>query len=81
NKTLRDITEQEARWKRGVQLVDKVLGDGIGKLYVEKYFPAEKKQQMELLVQNLIRAYDQSITELDWMSPATKIQARKKLSH
>ena len=36
---------------------------------------------MELLVQNLIRAYDQSITELDWMSPATKIQARKKLSH
>ncbi|HAV5548451.1 TPA: M13 family peptidase [Acinetobacter baumannii] len=81
DKTLRDITEQEARWKRGVQLVDKVLGDGIGKLYVEKYFPAEKKQQMELLVQNLIRAYDQSITELDWMSPATKIQARKKLSH
>ena len=36
---------------------------------------------MELLVQNLIRAYDQSITELDWMSPATKIQARKSFSH
>lgn len=78
--TLRDITEQEARWKRGVQLVNGVMGDGLGKIYVEKYFPAEKKQRMEQLVDNLIQAYDQSITQLDWMSPATKTQARKKLS-
>ncbi|WP_038342842.1 M13 family metallopeptidase [Acinetobacter sp. A47] len=78
-KTLRDVGEQEVRWKRGIQMVNGVLGDGLGKLYVEKHFSADKKQRMDVLVQNLIRAYDQSISELDWMSPATKVQAKKKL--
>ncbi|MEB6667673.1 M13 family metallopeptidase [Acinetobacter vivianii] len=79
-KTLRDVAEQEVRWKRGVQTVNGVLGDGLGKIYVEKHFSADKKQRMDALVQNLIQAYDQSISQLDWMSPETKVQAKKKLS-
>ncbi len=79
-KTLRDVAEQEVRWKRGVQTVNGVLGDGLGKIYVEKHFSADKKQRMDALVQNLIKAYDQSISQLDWMSPETKVQAKKKLS-
>lgn len=79
-KSLRDVAEQEVRWKRGVQTVNGVLGDGLGKIYVEKHFSADKKLRMDTLVQNLIRAYDQSISQLDWMSPATKVQAKKKLA-
>lgn len=79
-KTLRDVAEQEVRWKRGVQTVNGVLGDGLGKIYVEKHFSADKKQRMDTLVQNLIQAYDQSISQLDWMSPETKVQAKKKLA-
>jgi len=79
-KTLRDVAEQEVRWKRGVQTVNAVLGDGLGKIYVEKHFSADKKQRMDALVQNLIQAYDQSISQLDWMSPETKVQAKKKLA-
>ncbi|MFT4022105.1 MAG: M13 family metallopeptidase, partial [Acinetobacter sp.] len=79
--TLRDVKEQEPRWKRGVALVNGILGEGLGQLYVQQYFTADKKQRMDLLVANLIKAYDQSIDQLDWMSPATKIQARKKLTN
>ncbi|MEB6480249.1 M13 family metallopeptidase [Acinetobacter vivianii] len=78
--TLRDVAEQQVRWKRGVQIVNGVLGDGLGKIYVDKHFSADKKQRMDALVQNLIQAYDQSISQLDWMSPETKVQAKKKLS-
>lgn len=79
--TLRDVKAQEPRWKRGVALVNGFVGEGLGEIYVQKYFSADKKQRMEQLVANLIKAYDQSIDQLDWMSPATKVQARKKLSH
>lgn len=78
--TLRGIPENEPRWKRGVHTVEGAIGEGLGKLYVEQYFPPENKARMETLVQNLISAYRQSITTLDWMSPATKQQAQKKLS-
>ncbi|MEQ1309665.1 M13 family metallopeptidase [Acinetobacter bereziniae] len=77
---LREIKEQKPRWKRGVQLVEGTLGESLGQIYVKKYFSAEKKQRMELLVQNLMKAYSQSIDQLDWMSPATKVQAQKKLA-
>ncbi len=77
---LREIKEQKPRWKRGVQLVEGTLGESLGQIYVKKYFSAEKKQRMELLVQNLMKAYSQSIEQLDWMSPATKVQAQKKLA-
>lgn len=51
-----------------------------GQLYVEQYFPAERKVRMEALVKNLMTAYQQSIDKLDWMSPVTKKQAQIKLA-
>lgn len=80
SKQLREIKEQKPRWKRGVQLVEGTLGESLGQIYVKKYFSAEKKQRMEVLVQNLMNAYSQSIDKLDWMSPTTKVQAQKKLA-
>ncbi|AYO55233.1 M13 family metallopeptidase [Acinetobacter wuhouensis] len=77
---LRDIKEPKVRWKRGVALVNGTLGESLGQVYVEKYFSPEKKQRMEHLVQNLMKAYSQSIDQLDWMSPTTKVQAQKKLA-
>ncbi|MFA9218424.1 MAG: M13 family metallopeptidase, partial [Sphingomonadaceae bacterium] len=77
---LGDIKEQEARWKRAVSATDEALGDSLGRLYVAKYFPAERKARMELLVQNLLAAYQASVDQLDWMSPATKKEAQAKLA-
>lgn len=77
---LRGIPEQEARWKRGVRMADGNMGDALGKLYVAKYFPPEHKVKMEKLVNNLLAAYKQSVTQLDWMSPATKKEAQAKLA-
>jgi putative endopeptidase len=71
--------ELRARWKRAVGLVEGCLGEVIGQVYVEKYFPAEAKAQMDELVDYLIEAYRQSITELDWMTEATKARALEKL--
>jgi predicted metalloendopeptidase len=56
------------------------MGESVGKLYVEQYFPAERKARMEEMVKNLLAAYKQSIDTLDWMSPATKKQAQAKLA-
>ncbi|UMR33287.1 M13 family metallopeptidase [Massilia sp. MB5] len=72
--------EQPPRWKRGVSVVEGAIGEGLGKLYVAKYFPAERKERMEHLVQNLLAAYKQSIDTLDWMGPETKQEAQAKLS-
>ena len=77
---LREVKEQRPRWKRGVQLVEGTLGESLGQIYVKKHFSAEKKQRMEQLVQNLMKAYQQSIDGLDWMSPTTKVEAQKKLA-
>ena len=80
SRKLNDVKQQRERWKRGVQLVNGTLGESLGKVYVEKYFSPEKKQRMEQLVQNLLKAYKQSIEQLDWMSPTTKVEAQKKLT-
>lgn len=77
--TLRGVPEQEVRWKRAVNLLDQDLGEAMGQFYAAKYFPPEDKAKMEKLVANLMVAYKQSIKKLDWMSPATKVQAQKKL--
>jgi putative endopeptidase len=79
-KTLRGVEEQEPRWKRAMQNIDGLMGEAVGKLYVQKYFPPEDKARMEKLVQNLLAAYDQSIQSLDWMTPETKKAAKEKLS-
>lgn len=78
-KTLRGTLQQEARWKRAVNLVEDSLGEGLGEVYVKQHFSPEKKAQMETLVQNLLLAYKNSIQGLDWMGAETKLAAQKKL--
>ncbi len=78
--TLRGIPENRPRWKRGVAAVESSIGEGVGKLYVAKYFPPENKARMEALVKNLLTAYSQSIDTLDWMGDDTKKKAHEKLA-
>jgi putative endopeptidase len=68
------------RWKRGVALVEDALGEAVGKVYVERHFSPTAKERMDALVANLVEAYRQSITELDWMTDETKERALDKLS-
>ncbi|MGQ7312347.1 M13 family metallopeptidase [Microbacterium arabinogalactanolyticum] len=68
------------RWKRGVSLVEGSLGDAVGKIYVERHFPAASKVAMDELVANLIEAYRQSIQKLEWMSAETREKALAKLA-
>ena len=68
------------RWKRGVGVVESSIGEGLGKLYVAKYFPPAYKARMDALVQNILAAYKQSIAGLDWMGPETRKQAQIKLA-
>jgi len=77
---LRGIPENRPRWKRGVELVEGSVGEALGKLYVEKHFPADNKARMEVLVKNLLAAYKASVDTLPWMSEATKNEARAKLA-
>jgi putative endopeptidase len=73
-------TEQiRERWKRGVGLVEGMLGDAVGKLYVERHFPPDAKARIDALVANLREAYRVSITNLDWMTPETRQRALAKL--
>jgi endothelin-converting enzyme len=80
SKVLKGTQEQEPRWKQAVENIDQLMGEAVGKIYVQKYFPPEDKARMEQLVRNLLAAYDQSIQNLDWMSPETKKAAKEKLS-
>ncbi|MGN7782288.1 M13 family metallopeptidase [Mycolicibacterium sp. 22603] len=67
------------RWKRGVGLVESLMGDAVGKLYVARHFPPEAKSRMDELVANLREAYRVSITSLPWMTPETRTRALEKL--
>lgn len=71
--------EQEPRWKRVMAVPNSMLGEAVGELYVNKYFPKENKEYMVSLVENLRTALSQHIDELTWMSDETKKQAHKKL--
>jgi putative endopeptidase len=77
---LRGVPENQPRWKRAITLLDGSLGEALGKLYVEKYFPPQHKARMQALVQNLLEAYRRDIDTLDWMSAETKIGAQAKLA-
>jgi putative endopeptidase len=68
------------RWKRGVSLVNSMCGEDVGKVYVQRYFPASSKKQMETLVGNLLKAYHVSIINSTWLGEETKKKALKKLS-
>lgn len=78
-RTLSGIPEQEPRWQRALGAMNSGMGELLGQRYVEQYFPPVAKQRMIVLVDNLIEAYRQSITELDWMQQATRQQALEKL--
>jgi putative endopeptidase len=80
SKTLYGVKEQKPQWRRAVDVVNGSLGEMVGKLYVEKHFPPAAKERMLKLVDNLLKAYESSIKELDWMSPETKKQALEKIS-
>jgi predicted metalloendopeptidase len=79
-RTLSGQQAMSARWKRGVDEVESTLGEAAGKLYVEQNFKPEAKARMDALVRNLRAAYQVGIDSLDWMSPATKAQAKEKLA-
>ncbi|UOQ59643.1 peptidase M13 [Leucobacter rhizosphaerae] len=76
---LTGATEQRDRWRRGVSFVEGSMGEAVGRLYVERHFDEDAKAAMDGLVEHLIEAYRESIEQLDWMSPETKVRALEKL--
>jgi len=80
SKALRGIEVQRDRWKRGVALLDVQIGEGVGELYVAKYFPPDHKAKMDALVSNLRVAMGQRLKSLSWMDEPTRAEALKKLS-
>ena len=79
-KKLRGQEEQRERWKRGVSAISGTLGEAVGKVYVERHFPAEHKAEMDKLVENLRKAMAMNLDNLDWMGDETKVEARAKLA-
>lgn len=79
-RTLSGTPSIRARWKRGVSVVEGAMGEAIGRLYVERHFPPQSKEQMDELVAHLLEAYRESIHNLEWMSDATKQRALEKLA-
>ncbi len=75
------VTKQKPRWKRAMRVPNSILGEAVGKMYVEKYFPESSKKKMVKLVENLQKALGQHIDELDWMSDSTKAKAHEKLAN
>ncbi|MBO2555112.1 M13 family metallopeptidase [Shewanella algae] len=80
SKTLMGIQEQKPRWKRAVDGADQVIGELVGKEYVARHFQPEAKARMESMIKNLIKGFEVSINELEWMTPETKKAAQEKLS-
>ena len=79
-KALRGIEEQRERWKRGTALLDGLIGEGVGELYVAKHFPPGHKAAMDSLVANLRTAMGERLKTLEWMDEATRAEAQKKLA-
>ena len=79
-KELQGVPQQRPRWQRGVFVVNGLLGDDVGRLYAQKYFSPEAKAQGEAMVRNIVEAFRKRIDALTWMNPATKAEAKTKLS-
>jgi len=79
-KILSGTPEQRPRWQRGVGLVSGLLGDAVGQIYAQRYFPPEAKSEAQAMVANIIAAFRKRIDALSWMDPATKAEAQAKLS-
>lgn len=79
-KTLNGQKEQKPMWRRAVNSVNGSLGEMVGEVYVKKHFSPEAKERMVTMVKNLLKAYEESIKKLDWMTEETKKEALKKIS-
>jgi endothelin-converting enzyme/putative endopeptidase len=79
-KTLRDVPEQRARWKRGLDFLDGALGEAVGQVYVAQYWPQRTAQMANELVEDVRAAYGEKIRAADWMDAATKAAALEKLA-
>ncbi|TFD70723.1 M13 family metallopeptidase [Cryobacterium gelidum] len=79
-RTLSGTPQLRDRWKRGVSLVEGALGEAVGRIYVERHFKPSAKVSMDVLVANLVAAYQNSISTLDWMTEETRTRALEKLS-
>ncbi|TFW25990.1 M13 family peptidase [Massilia arenosa] len=78
-KALSGTPQQSVRWKRGLSAVNGAMDEAVGHLYVDRYFPAESKARIQEMVKNIVAAFDARIDKLDWMNPATKAEAKRKL--
>jgi putative endopeptidase len=78
-KALSGIPELRPRWQRGMDYTSAALGEAVGKVYVERYFPAATKAKAQAMVADLVQAFAKRIDALTWMSPATKAKAKQKL--
>jgi putative endopeptidase len=78
--TLNGTPKQRDRWKRALGAVNDALGDAVGKIYVQKYFPASSREQVQQMVSNLLAVFPERIDQLDWMSPDTKAKAKAKVA-
>jgi len=67
------------RWKRGVSLANTFLGDAVGRLYVERHFPRSSRERVERIVNQVVRAFKQSVLDASWMSPSARSEAHTKL--
>ena len=79
-RTLRGVQEQQPRWRRGVNLLDRTVGEIAGRAYVEQNFRPEARERIRQLVGNLRQAFEVKIDELEWMSADTKLEAKRKLA-
>ncbi len=80
-KQMAGVQEQKPRWKRAMAVPNGILGEAVGKMYVEKYFPEKDKERMLGIVRNIQAALSQHIEALEWMSADTKAKAQEKLSN
>lgn len=79
-RTLTGAQTLRERWKRGVSLVESVVGEAVGRLYVARHYPPRAEAAMAELVDNLLAAYEERITNLDWMAAETRTEALAKLA-
>lgn len=78
-KTLSGTPQQRTRDKRAIAAVSDDLGDAVGHLYADRYFPASSKADIQTMVKGILTAFDQRVATLDWMAPATRQEARRKI--
>ena len=80
-KVLTGTPQQRPRWQRGVRVVNAFLGDAVGKIYAQRYFPPESKTRVQEMVSNLIAEYQKRLNALTWMAPETNREAEAKLAN